>query len=75
MALVGGNANSLLRASMVGDDLVIEVNESAVLDGSAVQSNWGEAITVRDVGDPEGVNVVFANQTWHYDADTNLFGL
>jgi len=75
MALVGGDANSLLRASMVGNDLVIEVNESAVLDGSAVQSNWGEAITVRDVGDPEAVSVVFANQTWHYDADTNLFGL
>lgn len=75
MALVGGDVNSLLRASMVGGDLVIEVNESAVLDGSAVQSNWGQAFTVRDVADPEGLTIVFANQTWHYDADTHLFGL
>jgi Ca2+-binding RTX toxin-like protein len=75
LALVGGNANSLLRASLVGNDMVIAVNESAVLDGSAVQANWGDALTIHDVGNAEAVNFVFANQTWHYDADTNLFGV
>ena len=55
--------------------MVVEVNESAVLDGSAVQQNWGEAFTIRDVGDAEAVDFVFANQTWHYDVEGNLFGL
>jgi Ca2+-binding RTX toxin-like protein len=75
MMLTGGDANTLLRATMVGSDLLIEVNESAVLNGSVVQADWGSAFTIRDVGDPESASFVFGNQTWHYDADTGLFGL
>jgi Ca2+-binding RTX toxin-like protein len=67
IAMLGGNANAVLRASMVGADMVVEVNESAVLDWSPIQQNWGQAIVIHDVADANAVQFVFAGQTWNYD--------
>ncbi|WP_374624409.1 beta strand repeat-containing protein, partial [Devosia sp.] len=73
--LVGGDTAQLLRAVFSGSDVIVEINENAVLNGSAVNTDWSAAFTLHDVADPNTIEVVFAGQTWHLDAGTGLFGL
>ncbi|MBK8085198.1 MAG: type I secretion C-terminal target domain-containing protein [Devosia sp.] len=74
-SLVGGDSAQLLRAVFSGSDVIIEINENAVLNGSAVNTDWSAAFTLHDVADPGSVEAIFAGQTWHLDAGTGLFGL
>ncbi len=74
-SLVGGDSAQLLRAVFSGSDVIVEINENAVLNGSAVNTDWSAAFTLHDVADPGTVEATFAGQTWHLDAGTGLFGL
>jgi len=63
----------LLQASVAGTDLIISINEGAIINNSSTP-DWSAAFTVHDVSDDIGsVQFVFGGHNWVIDQGTNTF--